>query len=133
MTNREIGIQAASEFRKEVICRIYKKRANKTFLTRIYSKWTHPRIRDGPIKEIEKFLYQLQARLSSNTASRTEELLKRGYIIEDIEGIKKAIDDEKSSIIRWVEKKCEELRQKIRKEPENEKRRNKRKEELSAT
>lgn len=124
MTNRETGIQTGSEFRKQVLCRIYKKPEHKTFLTGDYSRWNYDKIRDGPIRNIEKFLAQLRNRLDFNTASRTEELLKRGYIIKDIEGIKKAIDDEKNNIVRWVYKRCEELipkRQKIRKGIKNEK------------
>lgn len=124
MTNREMGIQTGAEFRKEILTRIYKKTKNKTFLIRNYSRWNYTKIRDGPIRDIEEFLAQLRKRLDSNTASRTEELLKKGCIIKDIEGIKKAIDDEKNNIVRWVYKKCEELIpkwQKIRKGNKNEK------------
>ena len=119
MIVRKTEIRTGAEFRKEVICCIYKKRRNETFLTTNYSRWSHIKIRDGPIKDIEKFLAQLRNRLHSNIASRIEELLKKGYIIEDIESIKKAIDDEKNNIVKWVEKKCEEFipkLQKIRKE-----------------
>lgn len=131
-----MGIQTGSEFRKQILCRIYKKPKNKTFLTGNYSRWSYARIRDGPIRNIEEFLAQLRNRLDSNTASRTEELLKRGYIIKDIEGIKKAIDDEKNNIVRWVYKKCEELIpkwQKIRKGIKNEKTMERRKNPAAAT
>ena len=115
MIVRKTEIQTGIEFRKEVICCIYKKRKNKTLLTTNYSRWNYLKIRDGPIKDTEKFLAQLRKRLDSNIASYIEELLKKGYIIEDIESIKKAIDDEKKNIVEWVEKKCEELIPKLQK------------------
>jgi len=133
MIVRKTEIQTGAEFRKEVICCIYKKRKNETFLTTNYSRWNYIKIRDGPIKDIEKFLVQLRNRLHSNIASRIEELLKKGYIIEDIESIKKAIDDEKNNIVEWVEKKCEELipkLQRIKKEIKNGKRRWEKKKKL---
>jgi len=133
MIVRKTEIQTGAEFRKEVICCIYKKRKNETFLTTNYSRWNYIKIRDGPIKDIEKFLVQLRNRLHSNIASRIEELLKKGYIIEDIESIKKAIDDEKNNIVEWVEKKCEEFipkLQRIKKEIKNGKRRWEKKKKL---
>jgi hypothetical protein len=101
MIVRKTEIQTGAEFRKGVICCIYKKRKNETFLTTNYSRWNYIKIRDGPIRDIEKFLNQLR---------------------KDIESIKKAINDEKKNIVEWVEKKCEELipkLQKIRKEIKN--------------
>lgn len=122
MIVKKTEIQTGAEFRKGVICCIYKKRKNETLLTTNYSRWNYVKIRDGPIRDIEKFLVQLQNRLNSSIASRIEELLKKGYIIENIESIKKAINDEKNNIVEWVEKKCEEFipkLQKIREEIKN--------------
>jgi len=117
-----IKIKTAAEFRREVSALLSKKTTE--ILTENYT-------RDGPIQH---FRNQYQGRISSSVYARLEYLLKKGYRIEDLETMIKAAKDEKKSIVEWTKSESERLWpewKKIKKEAENERRRERR-ENLSA-
>jgi len=121
---RMIKIKTAADLRKEISALLSEKTI-KVLTERSYNY----RTRDGPIEEIEHFISQFHCRMSSSIYARLEYLLKKGYRIENLETMVRAAENEKESIVKWAENESKRLWpkwKKIKRETENEKRREKR-------